>query len=151
MELEELSRKLRLGSPDPRPIVPAVRGRVAVVVGRRSRAGERAAARCNLQASQVSGYCCESMFGAGSLQVSSGLFSVECLFVDGRAGRLMLFLQISVDTGLVLGAAREPPPTSTSKLVLTSVTRVPRLKSLPLEMTSKIEVNFVAVFVSLEV
>ena len=63
----------------------------------------------------------------------------------------MLFLQISVDTGLVLGATREPPPTSTSKLVLTSVTRVPRLKSLPLEMTSKIEVNFVAVFVSSEV
>ena len=107
IKLDELSVELRIGvlwkgmicSPDPRPIVPAVGGRVAVSVGRRRRAGagggrgagggggggggrgaagERAreapAARCKLQASQVSGYCCESMFGTGSrLQVSSGL------------------------------------------------------------------------------
>ena len=99
IKLDELAVELRVGnlwkgmicSPDPRPIVPAVGGRVAVSVGRRRRggagggggggggaAGERAreapAARCKLQASQVSGYCCESMFGTGSrLQVSSGL------------------------------------------------------------------------------
>ena len=84
IKLDELSVELRVGnlwkgmicSPDPRPIVPAVGGRVAVSVGRRRRAGaggggggggggrgggagERAreapAARCKLQASQVSG------------------------------------------------------------------------------------------------